>query len=150
MRSQNGQKLFQRKAPLTIQQKRICYENHCQNDSLDYIRSSLLMTFDHFVQTVNEDDLLGFLRGVLQIYFTCQECEYMMTGIVFLEILYLQFKYKQHRIMDHLDKINLDLSIFHINLKINMLKEIRFFAKIFLVDSDRLSSTKSLLDLSLR
>ena len=103
---------------------------------------------------MNEDDLLGFLRGVFQIYSTCQECEYMMTGIVFLLRFMKCCTYSSSinniEVMDHLDKINLDLSIFHINLKINMLKEISFFAKICLADSDRLSSIKSFLDLSLR
>ena len=34
----------------------------------DYFTSSLNMTFDHPLRTMNENDMLEFLRGVLQIY----------------------------------------------------------------------------------
>ena len=99
------------------------------SESEDYIRSSLPLTFGHPLLIMNEKDILGFLRGVLEIYLeywnsynlqlkiyildfiqastTHQECEHMIDIVSLLRYMKC-CNYSPHfnntETLDYLDK----------------------------------------------
>lgn len=83
---------------------------------INYIRSSLSITFDHPLWTIDADyvpteSLPNFTKASIILH---QECKYMMTEIVFLLrfIKYCAFSPSINNIetMKKLDKLNADLS----------------------------------------